>query len=103
MSATAKRQAYSAFINSPQWRAIRAGAIFAAGAQCENCGSRRRLEVHHLTYARFGGCELPSDLRVLCERCHQAEHESQAVGGRKGIATPRMAHPQPTTQAQRRA
>lgn len=74
MAATAKQQAYTAYINSPAWRAIRARAIFRDGAQCRLCGSRQKLEVHHLTYIRFGGEELPGDLITLCEACHERLH-----------------------------
>jgi phage terminase large subunit GpA-like protein len=42
-----------------------------AGWRCERCGERtRRLEVHHLTYERFGR-ELLMDLQALCEPCHK--------------------------------
>ena len=42
-----------------------------AGGRCERCGERtRRLEVHHLTYERFGR-ELLTDLQALCEPCHK--------------------------------
>ena len=41
-----------------------------AGGCCERCGERtRRLEVHHLTYERFGR-ELLADLQALCKPCH---------------------------------
>lgn len=46
------------------------------------CGQRRdpfdghELHHHHLTYARFGGKELPEDIQVVCTR-HHAFLESQ--------------------------
>lgn len=85
----AKRKArYQAFMRSPEWRAIRKGALERAGRRCEElipnptlggismmrCTATRRLTVHHKTYARFGGMELPSDLQVLCKEHHDALH-----------------------------
>ncbi len=47
------------------------------GKKCERCGySSARLEVHHLTYERFGRERL-GDLRVLCKTCHDIEGEKR--------------------------
>lgn len=43
---------------------------------CERRENGARLTHHHITYARFGGKELPEDVIVLCDR-HNAEAESQ--------------------------
>jgi hypothetical protein len=37
------------------------------------CGSKKRLDVHHLTYANLGK-ESINDLRVLCRSCHDKVH-----------------------------
>jgi 5-methylcytosine-specific restriction endonuclease McrA len=79
MTTKVKRQAYKAYINSPTWKAIRARVIFRDGGQCRRCGTRYHLEVHHLTYVRFGGRERLSDLITLCEACHEAEHDFQTA------------------------
>jgi hypothetical protein len=39
------------------------------GKKCERCPSTCDLELHHLTYERFGR-EQPSDLQILCPVCH---------------------------------
>lgn len=81
----AKKEArYAAFIRSPEWKAIRRKAIKAASHQCQQwkvemgiswrCRETSHLEVHHQTYARFGGAELLEDLLVLCRWCHRAHH-----------------------------
>jgi 5-methylcytosine-specific restriction endonuclease McrA len=54
---------------------------------CEDCGARRRLELHHVTYRRHDrgyrpdkdddrifGYETPEDLVALCRECHHARH-----------------------------
>lgn len=74
---------YREFMRSDAWAKVRAGALERSGWRCERCGvekgSKRvfsTLQVHHLTYDRFGGREEPEDLEVLCELCHdQADKE----------------------------
>jgi 5-methylcytosine-specific restriction endonuclease McrA len=59
------------YINSAQWRNISALMKRIAGNKCGHCGrNSSKLEVHHLTYERFGR-ERMNDLVVLCESCHE--------------------------------
>lgn len=78
-----QQRAYSAFINSAAWKWIREQALADRHRRCERCGSQWQLHVHHLTYERFGGQELLSDLEVLCRACHRAEHKTGPLGERK--------------------
>jgi len=69
------KEEYQTYINSRQWKNKRAMALERAGYKCQRCGFSKwskKLEVHHLTYDRFGN-EIPEDLMVLCEDCHKAE------------------------------
>lgn len=77
-----RRARYAKYMQSAEWKAIRMAAIERAGRQCEytkmdgnseivRCPVRNRLTVHHRTYARFGGSELPEDLQVLCKPHHE--------------------------------
>lgn len=52
------------------WRHI-SGRALARDRRCRCCGVTHDLEVHHLTYARFGA-EWLEDLTVLCSDCHDA-------------------------------
>lgn len=73
--AQAKRQAdYNVFMKSKRWEKIRDRKLKQARRRCEKCGDTKRLEVHHLTYDRFGGNERMTDLQVLCHPCHEAAH-----------------------------
>ena len=67
--------AYQAHLRSDDWAAKRKEAIEAAGHKCQACGSRKPLQVHHMTYKRLKNEPL-SDLRVLCADCHKNAHES---------------------------
>lgn len=69
---------YAEYLETTEWRARRFHVCRDRGYSCQRCGAYRSLErhklhVHHLTYERRG-CELPEDLELLCEGCHQAEH-----------------------------
>ncbi len=74
---------------SDAWRRRRRARLAYDNHQCVSCkrqhgdtdprlkGNRTtRLEVHHLTYARFG-YERLEDLLTLCQRCHATEHQWQ--------------------------
>lgn len=65
---------YPAYIRSDQWKLKRSEALLRAGYHCCICGTWRNLHVHHNTYARLG-CELMTDLAVLCETCHDVYHK----------------------------
>lgn len=64
---------YRLHMQSPEWAATRKRKLQQAGFKCQDCGTGERLEVHHLTYERFGHERL-EDLQVLCHFCHMAEH-----------------------------
>jgi 5-methylcytosine-specific restriction endonuclease McrA len=81
--AKAKRvKKQKAFYSSAAWKKLRKEALERAGHCCEQkllgqlgydmrCEETMGLQVHHKTYARFGGKELPEDLQVLCKRHHE--------------------------------
>jgi hypothetical protein len=61
---------YRLYLSSPLWRIRRRIWIIRAAGRCRQCGSRRRLTIHHRTYARLGH-ERYADISVLCWPCHQ--------------------------------
>ena len=68
-----KSMDYQTFLKTDEWQRKRLDAIENARGQCERCGSKDGIQVHHKTYERRGE-ELPEDLIVLCEKCHKNEH-----------------------------
>jgi 5-methylcytosine-specific restriction endonuclease McrA len=64
---------YSNYLRSDHWRGLRDAKLLDANDRCERCKRKSNLQVHHKTYERFG-CEKLSDLLVLCESCHEKEH-----------------------------
>lgn len=78
------RDAYLSYLQSPEWRKRRDAALRKARFRCEQCQSKRKLQVHHLTYERLGD-EAPDDLKVLCERCHEDQHVEHAEHNYLGL------------------
>jgi hypothetical protein len=70
------RRRYDAYMNSPEWRAIRGLVLERAGGMCEGCGIRRAVQVHHLTYEHLGD-EFLWELRAVCVRCHERVHDKE--------------------------
>jgi hypothetical protein len=62
-----------AYLNTPEWKRKRLVKLEQANNRCQKCGSVASLQVHHLTYARFGE-EWDSDLIVVCDSCHRQCH-----------------------------
>jgi len=70
-----RRMPYREYLRTPEWRVTRAAALERAGRSCSlDVTHTDALEVHHRTYERLG-CELASDLVVLCHACHVVHHE----------------------------
>ena len=73
---------YEYYLKSPRWRAMRAKVIFRDLGMCRawvgesQCLSRKDVEVHHMTYVRFGN-EAMTDLVTLCRSCHKKFHKQQ--------------------------
>ena len=67
---------HAAFMASAKWREVRAPIVARANGHCEKCSQPTKgFQVHHLTYERFGGDELPEDLAAWCAGCHSAHHK----------------------------
>ena len=49
-------------------------ARIRAKHQCERCGYKGRLALHHKTYERWPGQEIADDYELLCSHCHITEH-----------------------------
>lgn len=69
-------QQYKEYLLSSEWAEIKLDLIQSRGRFCENCGKSKPLnvlQIHHKTYERIFN-ELPSDLVILCPRCHMKQH-----------------------------
>ena len=66
------------FYHSEQWRRLLAGIIKVRGRRCEDCGKEgSRVYGDHVVERRDGGADLdPSNVRLLCARCHGRKTEA---------------------------
>jgi 5-methylcytosine-specific restriction endonuclease McrA len=62
------------FYRSAAWRALWLAVYRRSRGWCERCGRALMVQVHHRTYARFGGAEALDDLLGVCRPCHVALH-----------------------------
>jgi len=69
---------YNAYMNSNEWRKKRQERLTLDGYQCQMCGSKDHLEVHHVSYERLGK-ETMDDLITLCFTCHNKIHSAQSL------------------------
>ena len=66
------------------WFAARNVALENAGYQCQGCGARGGLEVHHIVPLESGEPRhnteknAQDNLRVLCRPCHEKAHHPNA-------------------------
>jgi hypothetical protein len=74
--------AYRDQLRDPRWQKKRLEALEASGWECSNCGDETKmLHVHHKRYVK-GRMAWEYDLEelaVLCEPCHEQEHEDRAL------------------------
>jgi hypothetical protein len=74
-----KKLTYTEQIKHPRWQRRRLEMLESSGFECEECGDKEStLHVHHRQYVKgrdiweYGN----SELQVLCETCHQHEHDA---------------------------
>lgn len=59
--------------------------VKALGGKCARCGSIEELEIDHVVALKDGGADDPSNLQVLCYRCHREKHKGSARSRRQEI------------------
>lgn len=64
---------YKEYLKSKEWQRTRRWALDRAGNKCQLCKSDKSLDVHHNNYINIGK-EEPSDVIVLCNKCHRKFH-----------------------------
>ena len=65
------KESYQAYLRSPEWKEKRKELLEEVNHECEDCGSDKNLQVHHLNYDNLGEEELGEDVEVLCRDCHE--------------------------------
>lgn len=94
------KQYREVYLRSPHWLKVRGEALERAEHRCQVCNAAGSLDVHHRTYERLGR-EAPTDLTVLCRRCHERFHDSLPKAVKPQRREPKMA--KALSKRQRRA
>lgn len=68
-----RKEWYQKYLRSDHWQETRKKALKRAGYKCQVCGCNKNLQVHHNTYKNIWH-EDPTDLVVLCYKCHKIFH-----------------------------
>ena len=71
----ARKNKYRNYLDSVEWANIKLDLYQTRGKQCEICGSKSNIQVHHKTYKNIFK-EEPKDLILLCKRCHSKQHSA---------------------------
>lgn len=75
---------YGEFYRSKAWRSLKAYFLAAHGYRCERCGAIAEVVHHKQRIQTPDGWERrldPTNLELLCNRCHNDEHNR--FGGKK--------------------
>lgn len=72
-SKESRKEWYQEYLKSEHWKETREKALKRSGYKCQVCGYNKNLQVHHNTYKNIGH-EDPTDLVVLCWKCHKTFH-----------------------------
>ena len=68
---------YREYLLSNEWVEMKLDLIQSRGCKCEDCNKPKlpnKLQLHHKNYERIFN-ELPSDLILLCAKCHMKQHK----------------------------
>jgi len=72
---------YKTYLKSNHWKKTRAEVLTNNRRKCRICGSTNNLNLHHKKYRKFNRSvlykETKSDLRTLCNKCHNLWHKYQ--------------------------
>src|ERR1041385_70422 len=69
-----KRDYYrNVYLTTEHWKNVREEKLTQTPF-CQNCGSTKHLEPHHIRYKNVYDVEL-NDLKTLCRKCHIDKHK----------------------------
>ena len=79
---------YDKYIKTKKWQKKRSKRFKIDNFTCQRCGSKKNLDVHHLTYDNFRNEDVYRDLITLCRSCHskiEQEKKQANVGKAKSV------------------
>jgi 5-methylcytosine-specific restriction endonuclease McrA len=70
---------YQEYLDSWLWKDKEKLILEMFNYTCQECGSKKNLQVHHLTYDSVCN-ENSHDVIVLCKKCHEKKHKENKNG-----------------------
>lgn len=70
---------YTDYLESKDWRRLKAAAFARYGRRCQCCSSKHKLHGHHLIYRVPLKAGRVEDIMPLCETCHRIVHETPEI------------------------
>lgn len=67
---------YSEYLNSEHWKMMRESRLALDNYECQICGARNNLRVHHLFYNDWDNID---SLLTVCDKCHSDIHKFRDV------------------------
>lgn len=75
LSRAVRKAEYKSFLRGDYWRSVRQVILQRDNYCCQQCGSKDKLQVHHLTYKHHKEeHKYLEDLITLCQSCHSSIH-----------------------------
>lgn len=65
---------YQQYLESHEWRSLRAKRKEVDGNVCQSCGSKSQLQVHHIHYPEEWQDTTIDHVVTLCSKCHWKRH-----------------------------
>jgi hypothetical protein len=62
------------------WQAIRIQTLERDSYQCQHCGKKDKLEIHHLIPRRKGGLDVLENTLTVCRKCHKTIEPCRKMG-----------------------
>lgn len=69
-------RSYSEYLKSEHWKMMRQKRLAIDNYECQICGAKNDLRVHHL---RYGDWDNVDSLLTLCDKCHRDIHAFRDV------------------------
>lgn len=71
---------YAEYLETPEFRRVKAIVRRRSGGTCEDCGKRKATEPHHVRYCKWGEFDTADNLVDLCHACHCERHRCNRCG-----------------------
>ena len=64
-------------LDADSYRQLRLQILERDGWQCQHCGRRDQLQIHHIVRRSQSGADCEENLIVLCGECHRSVHAAR--------------------------